>query len=250
MRGLLCRRVEKMNARLYWLTQTLADVPENDGWLSVGEKARLERLRFPKRRNEWRLGRWTAKRTVRACCLEDAPAWASLEIRSAEDGAPEVFWDGGLLDVSISISHRGDKGFCVVSPGRPALGCDLEQIEAREEGFAEDYFTPDERDFLKRVPDPERFLAVNLLWSAKETMLKALREGLRRDTRSVAARVDGGLRGRGWGRWTGHCLVSGRTFHGWWRSEGGCVYTIAADRPASVPRRAGDAGRRGAEVAV
>jgi 4'-phosphopantetheinyl transferase len=231
-----------MNARLYWLTQTLAEVPENDDWLSSGEMARLSRMRFPKRRDDWRLGRWTAKKAVRACGLVDATDVTSLEIQSAQDGAPEVFWNGRLLDVSISISHSHGRGFCVVCPGRLALGCDLELIEPREERFADDYLTPDEQDFLKQVPDSELLPALNLLWSAKETMLKALREGLRRDTRSVAVSVGGGGCAGGWSRWTGRCLESRRVFHGCWRSQGAFVYTMGADRPAAVPEEAEGAG--------
>jgi hypothetical protein len=41
---------------LYWLTQTLADVPRQDDWLTPAERACLAKLRFPKRRAEWRLG--------------------------------------------------------------------------------------------------------------------------------------------------------------------------------------------------
>ena len=230
-----------MNARLFWLTQTLAEVPENDDWLSSGETARLSRMRFPKRRDDWRLGRWTAKKAVCSCCPEDVPGVTSLEIRSAEDGAPEVFWSGRLLNVSISISHSQGRGFCVVCPGSLALGCDLEFIEPREEQFAEDYFTPGERDFLIRVPDSERVPVLNLLWSAKETMLKALRQGLRRDTRSVAVSAGGWDCADGWRRWMGRCLESRLVFHGWWRREGAFVYTMAADRPTAVPEEAAGA---------
>ena len=44
-----------------WLEQSEADLPPHDDWLSVDEALQLDRLRFAKRRADWRLGRWTAK---------------------------------------------------------------------------------------------------------------------------------------------------------------------------------------------
>ena len=46
---------------VYWLEQSAADVPAEDEWLSESERTVLAGLRFPKRRADWRLGRWTAK---------------------------------------------------------------------------------------------------------------------------------------------------------------------------------------------
>jgi 4'-phosphopantetheinyl transferase len=51
---------------VYWLDQTQADVPAGDEWLCAREAACLARLRFAKRRADWRLGRWTAKRALAA----------------------------------------------------------------------------------------------------------------------------------------------------------------------------------------
>ena len=52
---------------VYWLEQTDADVPAENQWLSAGEIFFLGRLRFARRLNDWRLGRWTAKRALAAC---------------------------------------------------------------------------------------------------------------------------------------------------------------------------------------
>ena len=52
---------------VYWLEQTEANVPEDNTWLSPREVAFADRLRFAKRRADWRLGRWTAKRAGAAC---------------------------------------------------------------------------------------------------------------------------------------------------------------------------------------
>ncbi len=44
-----------------FLTQSQTDLPNHLGWLSPREKRVVDGLRFPKRRNDWLLGRWTVK---------------------------------------------------------------------------------------------------------------------------------------------------------------------------------------------
>ena len=66
-----------------------------------------------------------------------------------------------------------------------------------------------------------------LLWSAKESALKALREGLRRDTRSVRVRLlDGGFDGTGWSALRVECAATSRLFSGHWRRIGSEVFTV------------------------
>jgi 4'-phosphopantetheinyl transferase len=221
-----------MSEILYWLTQTLADVPEGNDWLSDGERAVLDGLRFPKRRNDWLLGRWTVKRAIREYQPHKDPALSSLEIRAAADGAPEAFRLGEPAAVSISISHSNNRSMCVVGSPEISVGCDLEQIEQQEIKFFEDYFAPEEIALLQNA-SAERNLVAYLIWSAKETILKILREGLRRDTRSVLIRPDLSGTENSWRTWTGQCLETSRTFSGWWRSCDDYVYSLAAGTPAS-----------------
>ena len=225
-----------MSVPLFWLTQNSSDLPDDENWLSGGERDILAGLRFPKRRNDWLLGRWTAKRAICAYQSRKDAILSSLEIRAAADGAPEVFCDGEAGGISLSISHSEDQGFCAVSLPGCSIGCDLERMVAHEDPFTEDYFTPEEIAFCKNAP-AENALIVNLVWSAKESMLKALRQGLRRDTRSVRIHPD--LRGPegSWNTWTGLCLESSRNFWGWWRSCNGYIYTLASDRLTPPPEQ-------------
>lgn len=75
---------------VYWLEQTEADVPAENDWLNASEAVRLSGMRFAKRRADWRLGRWTAKRAVAVSLALplDRSALAGIEIRQAPDGAP------------------------------------------------------------------------------------------------------------------------------------------------------------------
>ena len=79
------------------------------------------------------------------------------------------------------------------SPVRPSLGCDLELIEPREGNFLDSFFTVEEMTAVRALR--ERDLAAGdilttAIWSGKEAVLKALREGLRIDTRRITCRFD------------------------------------------------------------
>jgi 4'-phosphopantetheinyl transferase len=148
-------------------------------------------------------------------------------------GAPEAFVPAGRAPLSISLTHRAGVGVCVVGPAGAALGCDAEVIEPRSDAFAADYFTAGEQLTIARTPLPGRPRLLALLWSGKESALKALRAGLRLDTRSVVLDpVDTVCPQNTWLP----LLVrydAARQFHGWWRYEGDLLLTALADpRPA------------------
>ena len=172
---------------VYWLEQSHSDVPVDNTWLTPAELETLSRFRFHKRRDEWRLGRWTGKRCLAAFAQMSGvpPDLSRIEIRSQSSGAPF----GVLLDedipVSISLTHRGGKAMCAFAPSKISVGCDLELIEERSPEFLLDYFTQEEQLLVERTSLQERALVTNMLWSVKESALKALCMGLRIDTRSV-----------------------------------------------------------------
>ena len=220
-----------------WLEQTVADVPAEDDWLSAGEAVRLSGMRFPKRRADWRVGRWTAKRAVAAHLNlpADPRSLARIAIRPAASGAPEVLLGDGPAPVTISISHRAGRAACAVAQPEAALGCDLEVVEPRSDAFAADYFTAEEQELLVQSSPADRFQLLALLWSAKESALKALRVGLRLDTRSVAVNHFAGQLLCD-GDWRPLCVhYHGQVLHGWWRQTGNFVRTIVAAPAPAVP---------------
>src|SRR5579864_1651730 len=172
---------------VYWLEQSEADVPAENNWLSANEAACLTGLRFAKRRCDWRLGRWTAKLALSICV--DVPStievFKKIEIRPAQSGAPEIFFANQPAPVTISLSHRDGIAACAVAISGVDIGCDLESVEPRSDAFVGDYFTIEEQALVARASAVNRPRLLALLWSAKESALKALHEGLRLDTRSV-----------------------------------------------------------------
>ena len=222
----------------YWLMQSQSDVPDEDWWLSDKERATLAGLRFPKRRNDWRLGRWTAKQAAHFCLSENTGQLrlADLEIFAASDGAPQLFARGIPASLSISLSHSERHGFCAIGVHGAALGCDLELIQQHDENLAADYFVAEEKALLLRFPGLGRDAAMTLIWSGKEAALKALRQGLRRDTRSVVVSFNA-PQGSESTRYvlSVRCLESHRIFGGWWRTSQGFVQTVVSDPPETPP---------------
>jgi 4'-phosphopantetheinyl transferase len=177
----------------------MADAPADDAWLSPREAAWVARLRFPKRRSEFRLGRWTAKRALALYLGRDSSAAAlgSVEIDRAPDGAPAPLVDGRPAEAYVTMTDRADQAVCLVGPPGTALGCDLELVEPRSDAFVADYLTPAEQA-LVAAAGTERDLLANLVWCGKESALKVLRTGLRRDTRSVEVSLPEGASVDGW----------------------------------------------------
>ncbi len=233
MRGGTRLTCESIHA--YWFEQELTDVPGDDRWLSAGETAVLTALRIPKRRADWRLGRWTAKCAVVAylSIAADVEALSRIEISPADCGAPEVWLNYEPARVTISISHSAGRAVCAVAPPGVALGCDLESIEARSEAFVNDYFTARELAVIHEQTAAAKPEITTLLWSAKESALKALRTGLRLDTRFVQVSVHDAGRINSWSPLQVQ-LEDGRLFDGWYRLDHASVRTLVAC-PATLP---------------
>lgn len=212
-----------------WLARAEWQLPPEVRWLTMTERRHAESMRYTKRRMDFLLNRWTLKLAVTRVLgwPEDDAVLARIEGRTARDGAPELFVDGQPAGRGVSLTDRAGCAACLVADGPAAVGCDLELVEARSDAFVNDYLTEPERD-LVTAAGPARDVAANLIWSAKESALKVLRTGLRRDTRSVEVTVEdltppehvwSPLQVR---------AVEGLSFGGWWRLSGSFVLTACA----------------------
>jgi 4'-phosphopantetheinyl transferase len=219
-----------------WLARGEAALPAGTDWLAPAEIARAAAMRYAKRRTEYLLSRLAAKHTVAAVVgrSTEPAAFAAIEVRNAPSGAPYVLVDGAPPGLAVSISDRAGWAVCLVGAGSHDVGCDLELVEPRSPGFVRDFLTEAEQRYVAaRSPGDGRDAAANLIWSAKESALKVLRTGLRRDTRSVEVSVRPAGEG-GWGALRVRSAEGG-VFPGWWRREGVFVLTVAAAVPAPPP---------------
>ena len=197
----------------------------------------LSGLHVPKRRRDWRLGRWTAKAAVHAFAELSA---GRVEILAASDGAPEAWIDGAPVGVSLSLSHRADRALAVVWEAPGAIGCDLELIESRSGAFVRDWLAPAERALVAAAAPQDRDRLVNLLWSAKEAASKARRQGLWLDLSNAVTELAGGSLGnaatRRWEPLSVSWADAPGSTAGWWRDEPGWVIAIAGEPAPAVPR--------------
>jgi 4'-phosphopantetheinyl transferase len=230
---------------LRWHSLSESAVPARDDWLSAAEQQVVAGMRFAKRRFEWRLARWTAKQALARTLGTgtDLGALRRIEVRASLDpatrGAPFVIVDGEPAGLAVSLTDRAGWAVCALGAQGP-IGCDLELDEPRSAAFVRDYLTVAEQ---RRVADPPTGLspdaAANLVWSAKESALKVLRTGLRRDTRSVEVTLGqrtGGPAQHGWSPLEVADLDGGGVFPGWWRRFGVFLVTVAGagELPAPV----------------
>lgn len=235
----------------YWLEQTVSDVPTDNYWLSNAEVCRLDTLHVEKRRTDWRLGRWTAKRAVNEFWSAPPKTLGEIEILASASGAPKVFLHHKPATVSISLSHRNGTAACAISHSDIELGCDLELVEPRSNVFIDDYFTTQERALVSMASGEERWRTVALLWSGKESALKVLQVGLRIDTRRLVVSIEektsselyenskcSPSEDRCW-----HPLQVRHegtdVLHGWWQSSRGLVKTLLSNPAVPPPIRLG-----------
>ena len=224
-----------------WLARGELSLPADDAWLSELERTRAAMMRFTKRRSEYLVARWTLKNAV-ARALEwsvDAAELARIEARHACDGAPELYVDGRPAPFDVSLTDRAGWAVCIVAPTASDPGCDLELVEPRSLAFVADYLTSGEQQLVMSAVQesgPASFdLAANLVWSAKESALKVLRTGLRRDTRSVEVTLSSLTPpDRTWSPLSVR-TDEGERFDGWWRRSGDFLLTTCARMPLAPP---------------
>ena len=220
---------------ILWHSCGIDDVGVDSSWMDEAEAQRFGRMRFEKRRSEARLGRWTAKQAVSIARGRptEPHALATVVVRNAPDGAPELFVDGVHQPTVIAMTDRADWAVTALRDGPERIGCDLELVEPRSAAFVADYMTDKERS---QIESGSRELLANLMWSAKESSLKVLRTGLRRDTRTVEVHIeDTTVAEATWSPFS-VSVDGGRTrHHGWWIRFGVFVLTVAAEVPVDPP---------------
>lgn len=236
--------------RVEWLLQTAAGQPAlrygipPAGLLCPAERARFDALPATasgdKRRRDWLLGRWTAKRLVQALMQQTGRAVAldRIAIANRPTGEPTAtLLDAPTVPLTLSLSHAHGLALGAVLPSADRrLGIDLERVAPRPATFVADYFTPAEQALVTASAPAWRDWQVTAIWSAKEAALKALHKGLSVDTRAVSCliAVPPSLP-RDWQPF-GLALDAARlpagalpALHGWWRAAGPFVLTLVAE---------------------
>lgn len=201
------------------------------------EKLVFDRLKVPKRRNEWAAGRLALKKLVQKVTPElHELSLDQIEVLNEPSGAPFIVLADARFAISVSLSHSNSYVLVACSSQVSRLGVDLEMIEPRQPEFITDYFTPAEQQQIFSAGAHEDELAT-LFWSGKEALLKAASLGLRMDTRKIELELTSGKGAlEGWSELgifcppiinPPPCLV--------WRREGQMVQTVCwTDEPSQA----------------
>ena len=137
-----------------------------------------EKLRFEKRRTDWLHGRIAAKEAVRMLVRERLGrdiGMLDIEISKDDDRRPVVQISGGIENVLVSLSHTNGVAVALASfltDGKP--GVDAEEITTREPDFAARFLKAEELNYLENCAPNIRDAELTRLWSAKESVYKAL----------------------------------------------------------------------------
>ena len=101
--------------KVYYHFQSQGDLPADERWLTRQEAIVLTGLKFPKRRHDWLLGRWTAKSALARFASAPDRALTDWQIEADADGAPAVRLDGRRTGIPISLSHSADQAICLLA---------------------------------------------------------------------------------------------------------------------------------------
>lgn len=182
-----------------WLAYPIPDVSVD--WCVDNLLTKLERENYREKfsneeaRFNWLLGRLCAKETVRELVFNVHDVLIpsnEIEIRTAGDGSPQVFFvertssvargrDAERLahlqnSIYISITHCAKRAYVlsITTDGKERPGIDCEKLRDVESGMAELVFESNEREFVGTQPnDSRKSEAFFRLWAAREAVLKA-----------------------------------------------------------------------------
>lgn len=128
-----------------------------------------------KKRAEWLAGRIAAKEAISELLVQDNLILGYKEIFIERKPSGQPFFK----DIGISISHTENYAAAEATKLGP-VGIDIENIRGFPDLVYEKFLTDNEKQWLNSLDESERNSNTTLLWSLKESYLKALGVGLRK----------------------------------------------------------------------
>jgi 4'-phosphopantetheinyl transferase len=157
---------------MHFVTETvsLENIADTDKFLTDREILQYRSFKFEKRRLDWLGGRFCAKKAIAKSFEVDN--YKDIEVANDRDRKPYFKIKGVIQDNALSISHCPGYAVSAVATGKNTLlGIDMEIVEKRSGSWVKEFFSPTE--MIDTSP-----LALTVLWTQKEAVLKALGLGL------------------------------------------------------------------------
>lgn len=145
------------------------------------------------KRKDWLAGRYAAKKAVRHYLkkeyFQDIPLRDIVIKSNKKEGVMFLTPPGEVeKELCLNISHCGGRGVAILARG--PVGVDIERTRCFRKEILNAFLTPKEQFFVERFISSEQDLLATLLWSFKESYLKALRKGLIIHPRTIEVVLD------------------------------------------------------------
>lgn len=150
-------------------------------WLTSREVERFEQFKVESRKQDWLIGRWTAKSLVQEflTSIEDSVInKQQIEISKGDHDEPLIsVGDKPRSDLCLSLSHSNGNAYVgitqIESEGR--IGVDIEKIRIVHYKLAERILSPFEKRQLNTQFPSNQDEGLILYWSLKEAAYKCIR---------------------------------------------------------------------------
>lgn len=167
-----------------WLLPTTASLSDTQAAelrrpFSLSEQQRLAGIRSQRRQNEYLQGH----QLLRTALSQIEPGWQHQHHIEHPGGEAPRLTGPKAAELSFNLSHSANAICCAV--GRDCqLGIDIEQRgkNRRFSEIAELYFSRAEADYLHGLDPPAQRREFYRLWTLKESLIKARREGIGTNT--------------------------------------------------------------------
>lgn len=156
--------------------------------LSVEERERATRFRFPELRR-----RWTRSRAALRCILGrytgDSPP-EDLAFRLGPFGKPELIPPSGGRAPNFNLTHSRDLALLAVAPDAVGIDSEFVNPDLAWEPLTEQVFTERERSQLRQRHAAHQLRMFFELWTRKEAYIKGRGLGLSLPLKSFSVPVD------------------------------------------------------------
>ncbi|MEW4568921.1 4'-phosphopantetheinyl transferase superfamily protein [Tautonia sp. JC769] len=168
----------------------LVGVPEFEGWVSNDELLRSRRFRSTRDQHAFLATRILVRSVL---SRYEAIAPAHWRFATGRYGKPRIADPPVVPPLYFNLSRTSGMIVCAVSRTCELLGVDVERWDQGAENLviADRYFAPSELAALRSLPDQDQAARFMMLWTLKESYLKAMGVGLTRPLQTFAITIEG-----------------------------------------------------------